>query len=107
MLFRSSFFAFAVFLSLAVCIAKAQPFKPTNSPADKGTQLSVSEQAELLGALGFGAMTIDAYYEMTLFHGYRTDDHLNGINKLAKEKWGVTFSELAQQEEKKDRAELS
>jgi hypothetical protein len=101
MLFRSSFFAFAGFLSFAVCNANAQAFKPATSPADSGAQLSLSDQAELLGALGFGALTLDAYYELTVSGGLRTDNHLKGIDKLAKEKWGVTFSELAKKEEAK------
>jgi hypothetical protein len=107
MLFRSSFFAFAGFLSFAVCIAEAQPIKPANSPVESGTQLSLSDQAELLGALGFGALTLDAYYELTVSGGLRTDNHLNGINKLANEKWGGNFFRTSEKGRSQNREKLS
>jgi hypothetical protein len=107
MLFRSSFFAFAGFLSFAVCIAEAQPIKPANSPVESGTQLSLSDQAELLGALGFGALTLDAYYELTVSGGLRTDNHLNGINKLANEKRGGNFFRTSEKGRSQNREKLS
>lgn len=63
-------------------------------------QLKPYEKGQLVGELGFGAMTIDAYYEICYSKGTRTDNHLKGINKLLKEKWGVTYSEIATKQEK-------
>jgi len=59
------------------------------------------EKGELAGSLGFGAMTIDAYYEICYSKGLRTDNNLNGINNLLKEKWNFTYSELATMQGKK------
>lgn len=56
------------------------------------------DQGELAGSLGFGAMTVDAYYEQCFSKGHRTDNNLKGIDKLLKEKWGISFSEKMQEE---------
>lgn len=53
------------------------------------------EKGQLAGSLGFGAMTIDAYYEICYSKGLRTDNHLKGIDKLLKTKWHFTYTELA------------
>lgn len=58
------------------------------------------EKGQLAGSLGFGAMTIDPYYEICYARGVRTDNHLAGINNLLKNKWGFTFSEMAEAQEK-------
>jgi hypothetical protein len=58
------------------------------------------EKGQLAGSLGFGAMTIDAYYEICYARGVRTDNNLAGINTLLKNKWGFTFSELAEEQER-------
>jgi len=63
-------------------------------------QLKPYEKGQLAGSLGFGAITIDAYYEICYSKGIRTDNNLNGINKLLKEKWGFTYSEIAAEQEK-------
>lgn len=63
-------------------------------------QLEDYEKGELAGGLGFGAMTMDAYYEICYSNGTRTDNHLNGINKLLKDKWNLTYSEIAAEQEK-------
>ena len=57
-------------------------------------ELTNYEKGELLGSLGFAAMTIDAYYEICYSNGVRNDNNLNGIDKLAKDKWGFAFSEM-------------
>mgnify|MGYP000748219041 CR=1 FL=1 len=49
---------------------------------------------KLGGKLGFMAMTTDAYYEICFSKGVRTDNHLRGIDKLMKKKWGISFSEV-------------
>lgn len=58
------------------------------------------EKGQLAGSLGFGAMTIDAYYEICYARGLRTDNNLAGINNLLKNKWGFTFSEIAEEQER-------
>lgn len=60
------------------------------------------EKGQLAGSLGFGAMTLDAYYEICFSKGMRTDNHLNGIDKLLKEKWGFSYTEIAIEEGKKE-----
>ncbi len=57
------------------------------------------EKGQLAGALGFGAMTIDAYYEICFAKGKRVDNHLKGIDKLLKNKWGFTSTEIAKEQE--------
>jgi hypothetical protein len=37
-------------------------------------------------------MAIDAYYEICHSKGVRTDNHLRGIDKLMKKKWGISWS---------------
>lgn len=59
------------------------------------------EKGNLAGQLGFGAMTIDAYYEVCYSNGTRTDNHLEGINKLLKDEWGFTFTEKATEQEER------
>jgi hypothetical protein len=61
--------------------------------------LSEHEKGELLGMLGYGALVLDAYYEICLAKGVRTDNHLNGIDKLAKKKWGTTYTAVSKQSE--------
>ena len=61
---------------------------------------SSSEKGRLTGSLGFGAMTIDRYYEMCYSNGTRTNVNLNGINKLIKDKWGFTYTETADRQQK-------
>jgi len=63
-------------------------------------QLEDYEKGEIAGALGFGAMTLDAYYEICYSNGTRTDNHLNGINKLLKDKWNLAYSEIVVEQEK-------
>ncbi len=65
-------------------------------------QLKAYEKGQIAGELGFGAMTIDAYYEICYSKGTRTDSYLKGINKLLKEKWGFTYSEIATKQEKRN-----
>ena len=52
------------------------------------------KRGELIGKLGYGAMAIDAYYEICHSKGIRTDNHLRGIDKLMEKKWGITYSKL-------------
>jgi hypothetical protein len=59
------------------------------------------EKGQLTGSLGFGAMTIDAYYEICYSKGLRTDNNLKGINKLLKDEWGFTFTEVSTKEEER------
>jgi hypothetical protein len=44
-------------------------------------------------------MALDAYYEICWSNGARTDNHLNGIDKIMSDKWGVTFTEIAKEQE--------
>lgn len=71
-------------------------FSPTLSYS---ASLKTYEKGQLAGSLGFGAMTMDAYYEICTSQGTRLDNYLNGINKLLKMKWGFTFSEIAKKQE--------
>ncbi len=67
-------------------------------------QLTSYEKGQLAGSLGFGAMAIDAYYEICYSSGVRTDNNFDGINKLLKEKWGISNSKImAEQEERTGR----
>jgi hypothetical protein len=95
--------ASVVFISfyflITFCYAETDSQISSVSTEKKSLSNLSSEDGELLGSLGFGAMTIDAYYELTLAKGFRTDNHLKGIDKLTMEKWGVTFSEIAKQSE--------
>ncbi len=59
------------------------------------------EKGELAGSLGFGAMTLDAYYEICYAQGFQADNNLNGINKILKQKWGISYSEIAKDQENK------
>lgn len=68
----------------------------TASPAS----IEPYEKGQLAGSLGFGAMTIDAYYEICYARGVRTDNNLTGVNNLLKNKWGFTFSEIAEDQER-------
>jgi hypothetical protein len=65
-----------------------------------GRAMDEYEKGQLIGNLGFGAMLLDAYYEICLANGYRTDNYLNGVNKLISKKIGVSFSEMAKEQEK-------
>jgi len=86
-------------LLCAACLA-VQRAHALAATKDQGKPETLTEeQGELLGQLGFGALTIDAYYEICVAAGHRTDNHLNGINKLAEQRWGVSYSEVAKQTE--------
>lgn len=69
-----------------------------NSPVLK--TLNSYEKGELAGGLGFGAMTLDAYYEICYSNGVRTDNNLNGINKLIKMKWDIEYLEIVARQKK-------
>ena len=62
------------------------------SSSGKKPRWKNSQEAELAGKLGYGAMTTDAYYEICYSKGVRTDNHLRGIDKLMKKKWGISWS---------------
>jgi hypothetical protein len=64
-------------------------------------QITSYERGQLAGSLGFGAMVIDAFYETCYANGMRTDNNLNGINKLLKEKWSIGYLEIIAEQEKK------
>jgi len=53
-----------------------------------------SAEGELAGKLGFGALVLDAYYELC-YSGVRVDNYLNGVNKLLQGKWGVDYTEIS------------
>ena len=69
------------------------------SPASVAEELSQYQKGQLAGSLGFGAMALDAYYEICWSDGARTDNYLNGIDKIMSDKWGVTFTEIAKEQE--------
>jgi hypothetical protein len=64
------------------------------SSSGKKLRLMNSQEAELGGQLGYTAMAIDAYYEICHSKGVRSDNHLRGIDKLMKKKWGMSFSKM-------------
>jgi hypothetical protein len=84
---------------IKICYAESGSQNSPTSIDKKSLPDLSSGEGELLGALGFGAMTIDAYYDLTLAKGIRTDNHLKGIDNLAMKKWGVTYSEIAKYSE--------
>jgi hypothetical protein len=59
------------------------------------------EKGELAGSLGFNAMTIDAYYETCYSKGIVTNNNFNGVNKLIKEKWGIDYSKITNEQKKR------
>ena len=65
------------------------------SSSGKKLRFKNSQEAELGGKLGGMAMIIDAYYEICHSKGVRTDNHLLGIDKLMKKKWGMSFSKMS------------
>ncbi len=64
-----------------------------------GQAFTEGEKGELVGQLGFGAMTIDAYYEICYSRGHRTDNNLSGIERLVSAKWGVSYLEFSRHSE--------
>ena len=62
------------------------------SSSGKKPRFKNSQEAELAGKLGYTAMATDAYYEICHSKGVRTDNHLRGIDKLMKKKWGISWS---------------
>jgi hypothetical protein len=65
------------------------------SSSGKTPRWKNSQEAELAGKLGYTAMATDAYYEICHYKGVRTDNHLRGIDKLMKKKWGMSFSKMS------------
>ena len=64
-------------------------------------QLPAYEKGQLVGSLAFGAMTLDAFYEICYANGNRTDNNLHGIKKLVKEKWGIDYAAVQMEQEKR------
>ena len=58
-----------------------------------------SDQRVLLGELGFGALTLDAYYRI-LSSGNGPPNNLLGVDNVTREKLGVSFSEALPQLQK-------
>lgn len=61
----------------------------------------IEDEGELMGSLGFLAMTLDAYYDICFSGGVRTDNYLNGINNLIYDRYGFTFTDLTIHAKKK------
>lgn len=59
------------------------------------------EKSELAGALGFSSMVLDSYYQQCFSREHRTDNNLNGINKLVSEKWHVNFLRILEESQKR------
>ena len=77
--------------TIAVLLSLLVPAVLFSSSGDK-PRFKNSQEAKLAGKLGYGAMQIDAYYEICHSKGMRTDNHLRGLDKLMKKKWGMSFS---------------
>jgi len=77
---------------LAFCFSICFP------PLSFSAELPEYEKGELAGKLGFGAMTIDAYYEICVSNGFRTDNRLNGIAALLDAKWNLDLMLLFEEE---------
>jgi len=56
--------------------------------------LTGDAKGELAGKLGFVALVLDTYYELC-YSGVRTDNYLNGVNKLLQKKWGFDYTEIS------------
>ena len=59
------------------------------------------KHAKLIGKLGYGVLQTDAYYEICHSKGIRTDNYLRGLDKLLKNKWGITFSKMSKKYEER------
>lgn len=79
-------------------ILKIILFVPSILCLADGGQLKPYEKGKLAASLGFGAMTIDAYYDACFSNGYVLDNNLNGIDQLLKEKWGFSFSKKVEEQ---------
>ena len=77
--------------TIAVLLSLLVPAVLFSAPNKK----SLKKHGELAGKLGYGAMATDAYYEICFSKGVRTDNHLRGIDKLMKKKWGMSFSKMS------------
>jgi len=76
--------------TIAVILSLLVPAILFSTPKKKS-----QKHAKLAGKLGYGAMATDAYYEICFSKGVRTDNHLRGIDKLMKKKWGWTFAKMS------------
>lgn len=51
-------------------------------------------------------MVIDVYYAKCLGGGVKTDNHLRGIDRLLSKKWGVTYTEAIEEQQRRSGREI-
>lgn len=57
--------------------------------------ISEFEKGEVIGGVGFSAITLDRYYAVCFSNGYNSQNNLKGVDRMSKMKFGITFSEMA------------
>ena len=80
-------------ISLVILISMLVPAVLFSS-SDEKPRFKKKAHAKLAGNIGWNALAIDAYYEICFQKGMRLDNHLRGIDKMFKKKWGMSFSKM-------------